>query len=156
MKLLIPAGIKTQLVDALHHAGKREIGGIVMGEHVGPDTFRVKELTIQRKGGSFATFTRFITAFLAPLRAFFDKTKHNYKKFNYVGEWHSHHSFVLTPSGPDDASMREIVSDPLIGARFVVLMLVKLDQKRNLQGAITVYLPQGQKYAGDLFFEKRF
>ena len=141
MQLLIPPEISTQLVDALLQVGKREIGGILMGEHVGPDTFRVKVITIQRKGGTFAAFVRIVSEILAPLRAYFDSTKHDYTRFNYMGEWHSHHSFTLSPSGTDHNTMLEMVDDSQLGARFVVLLLVKLNSNGQLESNITVYQP---------------
>jgi len=153
MQLLIPSDISFQLIDALSAAGRQEIGGILMGEHVGDDTFRVKKLTIQRKGGTFATFVRMVTEILAPLRAFFDATKHDYKRFNYLGEWHSHHSFELRPSGEDHTTMREMVTDPQLGARFVVLLLVKLDKHGQLEGAVNVYQPDKLPSAGSVIQE---
>ena len=45
MQLIIPPKIKVRLVETLVQAGQREVGGILMGEHIGPDTFLVKELT---------------------------------------------------------------------------------------------------------------
>lgn len=139
MNLLLPHDIVVRLIEALREAGPREIGGILMGEHVGIDTFRVKELTIQRTGGTFAAFMRLVDAFLAPLRAFFDSTNHNYTRFNYVGEWHSHHSFALVPSGRDHATMLELIGDHELGARFVVLMLVALDDASQLRVGVTLY-----------------
>ncbi len=139
MKLLIPPDISSQLIDALKKAGKSEIGGILMGEHIGPDTFRVKELTVQRKYGTFASFIRLVDEIIAPLKAFFDNTKHDYKRFNYLGEWHSHHSFSLSPSGEDHDSMLEIVSDSQLGARFVILLLIKLNEGGCLESTVTVY-----------------
>src|SRR5437879_6060944 len=141
MQLLVPPEIASKLVEALTQAGRREIGGILMGEHVGLDVFRVKELTIQRKGGTFAAFVRIVAEILAPLRAFFDATKHDYARFNYLGEWHSHHSFELSPSGRDHMAMYEIVMDPQVGARFVVLLLIKLSDREQLDGGVTVYQP---------------
>jgi hypothetical protein len=141
MKLLIPPDISSQLVDALKKAGKREVGGILMGEHIGPDTFRVKELTIQRKYGTFASFIRLVDEIIAPLKKFFDSTKHDYTRFNYLGEWHSHHSFSLSPSDEDHDSMRKIATDSQLGARFVVLLLVKLNEGGCLESSITVYQP---------------
>jgi len=112
-----------------------------MGEHVSLDTFRVVDITIQRKGGTFAAFVRVVEAFLAPLRAFFVATKHDYSRFNYLGEWHSHHSFALVPSGPDVEAMREIVENPQVGARFALLLLVRLDESSRLQVGVTVHQP---------------
>src|SRR5438132_1173752 len=112
MQLLIPAEIVSHLGNALTQAGQREIGGILMGEHVGAETFRVREVTIQRKKGTFAAFVRMVAEILAPLRAFFEATKHDYTRFNYLGEWHSHHSFALQPSSRDHVTMYEMVMDP--------------------------------------------
>jgi len=153
MQLLVPPEINARLVGALSDAGRREIGGILMGEHVGPDVFRVKDLTIQRKSGTFAAFVRIVSEILAPLRAFFDSTKHDYTKFNYLGEWHSHHSFALRPSTRDHATMCEMVSDPQLGARFVILLLVRLDEHGRLEGAVTVYQPEKLPFPGAVIQE---
>jgi hypothetical protein len=153
MQLLLPPDICSQLVAELSTVGRREIGGILMGEHVGPDIFRVKGLTIQRKGGTFAAFVRIVTEVLAPLRAFFDSTKHQYTKYNYLGEWHSHHSFALKPSDRDHHTMYDMVMDPQLGARFVILLLVKLDMRGQLDGAVTIYQPNQQPFAGNIVQE---
>jgi hypothetical protein len=153
MQLLLPPDIVSRLVEALTQVGAREIGGVLMGEHVGVDTFRVKELTIQRNGGTFAAFIRIVTEILAPLRAFFDSTKHDYTRFNYLGEWHSHHSFSLSPSGRDHATMQDIMTDPQLGAHFVVLLLVKLREGDRIEGSVTVYLPNKSPFAGSIIEE---
>jgi len=153
MQLLVPPEIKDQLTSALSAAGHREIGGVLMGEHVGPDTFRLKEVTIQRKGGTFAAFVRIVSEILAPLRAFFEATKHDYSKFNYLGEWHSHHSFALTPSGRDHHTMQDMVNDSELGARFLVLMLVRLNSGNQLEGSVTVYQPDSQPFTGGVVQE---
>jgi len=147
MKLILPPEIAKQLIDVLVQAGRREVGGILMGEHVERDTFRVKELTIQRKGGSFARFIRKVEEIVAPLRAFFDATKHDYTRFNYLGEWHSHHSFALAPSNRDHKTMYDIVTDPQLGAHFIVLLLVKLDNLGQLKANATVYQPNKAPFA---------
>jgi len=154
MQLHLPPELIARLVAALSQAGLREIGGVLMGEHIGPDAFRVKELTIQRKGGTFASFIRIVAEILGPLRKFFETTKHDYKKFNYLGEWHSHHSFRLSPSGPDHQAMLNIINDPELGAHFVVLLLVKLDTKGDLDGGLTVYLPQQHPFIGEIVYEQ--
>jgi hypothetical protein len=154
MRLLVPQEIKARLVDALTQAGQREIGGILMGEHVGPETFRIKELTIQRKKGTFAAFVRIVSEILAPLRAFFDSTKYDYTRFNYLGEWHSHHSFALKPSGKDHTTMYEMVMDPHLGALFVVLLLVKLNDSGRLEGNVTVYQANKKPFVGQVIEEK--
>lgn len=152
MQLLLPPDIVSRMATALSEAGRREVGGVLMGEHVGPDIFRVKELTIQRKGGTFATFVRVVQSIVGPLQAFFRATQHDYTRFNYLGEWHSHHSFALNPSTRDHRSMLEIIDDPQLGANFVVLLLVKLNQS-ILDFAVFVYQPNGQPRTGEVVQE---
>jgi len=154
MQLLVPPEITSQLVDALTQAGRQEIGGILMGQHVGADTFRVMEVTVQRRGGTFAAFIRIVADILAPLRAFFDATKHDYTRFNYLGEWHSHHSFALEPSERDHMTMYDMVMDSQLGAHFVVLLLVKLNNVGQLQGSVTVYQPNITRFPGSVVQEK--
>jgi [CysO sulfur-carrier protein]-S-L-cysteine hydrolase len=155
MNLLIPSDVAGRMTEALAQAGKREIGGVLMGEHVGPDTFRVCDLTIQRKGGTFAAFLRVVGDIIGPLRAFFQNTQHNYTRFNYMGEWHSHHSFALTPSGRDHSTMFEIIDDSQLGARFVVLLLVRLAEDKTIQANVTVYLPNRDPYSGCVTLEPK-
>jgi hypothetical protein len=121
-----------------------------MGEHVGPETFRVRDLTVQRTAGTFAAFVRIVGELIAPLRVFFERTNHDYRKFNYLGEWHSHHSFALSPSRTDHATMHEMVMDPQVGANFAVLLLVKLFNGNQLEGSITVYQPNQSPTGGVL------
>ncbi len=153
MQLLLPPKIGEQLVTALARAGTREIGGILMGEHLAENVFRVTNLTIQRHGGSFATFLRVVQDIIEPLRIFFRATNNNYQRFNYLGEWHSHPSFVPEPSPRDCQTMHDIIKDPNVGANFVVLLILKLNQKHQLEGSVTVYQPGGQEFRGDLIQE---
>jgi hypothetical protein len=141
MQLIIPPEVVQKLIIALRRAGPREIGGILMGEHVGPDTFCLNSLTIQRRGGTFSAFMRMAEDIVVPLKTFFRKTQHNYTRFNYLGEWHSHHSFALSPTSRDQATMYELAIDPQLGAHFVILLLVRLDDHDRLEVSATVYQP---------------
>jgi hypothetical protein len=61
-------------------AGRPEIGGLLMAEDLGGNTFRLREITIQKHGGSFATFVRSVQDCVGPLQRFFRTTQHNYRK----------------------------------------------------------------------------
>jgi hypothetical protein len=150
MTVLLPAEIAARLVEALAAGGKREIGGIIMGEHVGDETFRIRDITVQLKGGTFARFVRLVEYIVAPLKTFFNATHHDYTRFNYMGEWHSHHSFALKPSQTDEDTMFGIVADRNLGARFVILLLARLSASRELQCAITVYQPGRAAYVAQI------
>jgi hypothetical protein len=90
---------------------------------------------------------RLIEYILQPLEAFFRSTNHDYKRFNYLGEWHSHHSFELIPSREDHLTMMQIANDPAVGANFVVLLIVKSEME-ELESGLTVYCPTTQPFAG--------
>src|SRR5262245_2536321 len=101
MKLLVPTRIARRLARELRRAGHREIGGVLMGEHIGDDAFRVADMTVQRSGGSQTCFVRRPHEHKRALDRFFERTGGDYARFNYLGEWHSHPSFAPVPSGTD-------------------------------------------------------
>lgn len=145
LTLLLPPEIQTEILAALQTCGRREVGGILMAEHVATDTFAIRTITVHKRG-TFAAFVRRIEDVLAPLRAFFRRANQEYTRFNYIGEWHSHPSFAPVPSPRDDASMREIVQDDGVGANFVVLLIVKLTGEGQLDSSVHTYLPDGSKH----------
>ena len=144
MRLLLPVEVAKELADALRDAGRREVGGVLMGEHVSEGVFRVKDLTVQRRG-TLASFVREVGAALVPLRRFFRETGHDYTRFNYLGEWHSHPSFTPEPSPTDSESMWRLVEDPVVGANFAVLLIVRLGDGGKLEGSATAYLPSRRR-----------
>ena len=152
LKILLPADVRLAIGDACQRAWTNETGGMLFGEHLADGEFRVVEATVAGTG-SFARFIRRITDGLAQLERFFRRTKRDYARFNYLGEWHSHPSFPLSPSGPDDAAMFEIVDDPTTGARFAVSMIVKVVSDRSLDARAFAYFPGRQRQDCDLVFE---
>lgn len=142
LTLILPLKQRDLLVKSLQKAGLREIGGILMGEHVGPNVFIIREITVHRRG-AFAYFVRRIEDAVGNLRTFFQKTGNDYARFNYIGEWHSHPSFEPYPSQTDDLSMQQIVQDEAVGANFAVLLITKLGSKGEFICAAYTYLPNG-------------
>jgi len=121
-------------------AGNLECGGILLGEHIGENQFAVREITIQGTG-TISRFIRKVEEAVTALGNFFRRHGNDYSRFNYLGEWHSHPLFEPRPSSVDHNSMLEIVTNPEVGANFVVLMIVKLDHQGLLTGSAHVYLP---------------
>ena len=126
MRVTLATDQTTKLIAALKRAGSREIGGQLYGEQLAPSEFLVTDLAIQRRRGSV---TRFIVDLLQAARdaaRFFDRTRHRYARFNYIGEWHSHPLFSVRPSRTDMETMRWLVSDPEFQGSFAVLMITRL------------------------------
>jgi JAB domain-containing protein similar to deubiquitination enzymes len=142
VKIALAPDQTSRLVAALKQAGVKEIGGQLFGEQLAPSDFRVTELTVQSRPGTFA---RFIVDLLQAARdavRFFDRTEHRYTRYNYIGEWHSHPRFAVQPSGTDVATMRDLVRDSRFVGHFAILMIVRLDAKALTTGA-WVFDPQG-------------
>ena len=135
----IPTEIEERLRADLRRGGQREIGGILMGECLQPGRFRVADVTADHGGGTITTFVRSLRAVLQALTRFFDRTKHDYRRFNYLGEWHSHPSFAPTPSNRDIESVQNIADDPEVGANFVVLLIVKLGRENKIDASATIF-----------------
>ena len=55
----------------------------------------------------------------------FCRTGNDFRRFNYLGEWHSHPSFSAHPSREDIATMTDLVENGE-GITFAALMIVRL------------------------------
>lgn len=139
MQLLLAPQIVKRLKRELRRAGRREIGGLLMGEHVRDELFRVVDISVQRSGGSHACFIRHPKDHEAHLERFFARTGADYTRFNYLGEWHSHPSFKAVPSDTDMETMQSIVNDPAVGANFLVLLIAKLASMQEIAVTATAF-----------------
>lgn len=139
MKLLLPGRIRSQWTNVLRSAGRREIGGVLLGEFIKPATFRIAEITVQRSGGTFSHFVRDPKLHVKAIEAFFERTGRDFERFNYLGEWHSHPSFSTRPSPSDVRSMYRIVSAPAVGANFAALVIVRLGPQQDLDMRACVF-----------------
>lgn len=155
LTLNLPRDQVEDIYRELEIAGRREIGGILMGEQLAPGQFRVTEMTFQRQGGMFARFVRNARLALVALQKFFTRTGHRYQRYNYLGEWHSHPSFEPWPSDTDHLTMIDVACRQSTGANFVLLLIMRLGENDQLEGSVTVYLPDGSVSPGILEIEPR-
>jgi integrative and conjugative element protein (TIGR02256 family) len=139
MKLVLPVELVKRLRTELKRAGNREIGGVLVGEHIEAETFKVADLSVQRSGGSRSHFVRDVAHNRAFIDAFFAKTGADYQRFNYLGEWHSHPLFAPLPSTQDAITMRDIVGDPAVGVNFAVLMILSLGWRSTIKLSVTAF-----------------
>lgn len=139
MNLLFPDNVLKRLRHELRKARAREIGGVLVGEHIADDTFRIVDLSVQVTGGTAAHFVRDPVHHEVFLAKFFRKTGNEYERFNYIGEWHSHPSFEPVPSGEDVSTMTSLVYDPAVGVNFAVLIIARLRTRAHLQLSATLF-----------------
>lgn len=151
LRVTVPADIQAKLHLALKKAGARECGGVLMGEHVGMNHFVVRALEIQR-AGAIASFVRSAAGAARAIKAFCLANGNDFRRFNYLGEWHTHPLFSVQPSSHDHATMRELAMDAKVGANFFVLLIFRLDGV-SLEGSAHTYLPDGSVHQSDLDLE---
>lgn len=125
MQLLLPNDVVHRMRCHMLRAGSREIGGMLMGEEVGDQEFRIVDFTVDTKSGGVADFIRNAEEHDKALAAFFERTGADYKRFNYLGEWHTHPRFSVQPSPPDIHSMQDLV-DGSGGVNFAILLIARL------------------------------
>jgi [CysO sulfur-carrier protein]-S-L-cysteine hydrolase len=138
MKLLLPRKIVQRLRRELR--GRRhEIGGVLVGENIAADTFRLVDISVQHSGGTVAHFVRDPEQHREFLADFFVRTGRDFKRFNYIGEWHSHPTFEAVPSGEDVASMFKIIEDPAVGVNFAILIIARQERGSVLHLSATLF-----------------
>lgn len=121
----LPNDLQYRFRKCLRRAGKREIGGILMGEQIAPDHFRIANFSVNTTTGSAVHFVRTPDHHAEALESFFRETGSNFRRFNYLGEWHSHPSFPVQPSQEDIMSMQNLV-DGERDIDFSALVIVRL------------------------------
>ncbi len=124
--IIIDSDIRGRISTHLRRSGKHEVGGILLGEQIAPSSFRLVDFSIDNITGSDAHFHRSPEQHNAAIERFFKKTRHNFSKHNYLGEWHSHPRFPVSPSPQDYMSMQDLVRSEK-NILFAALLIVRLD-----------------------------
>ncbi|MCB1468852.1 MAG: Mov34/MPN/PAD-1 family protein [Rhizobiaceae bacterium] len=137
----LPSDQRARFRTCLRQAGRREIGGILMGEQVAPDHFRIVDFSVDATSGTAAHFVRSSDHHAEALDAFFRKTDSDFSRFNYLGEWHSHPSFPVRPSQEDMMSMQSLV-DGERDIEFSALMIVRLRYLIFFEAAAFMFIRQ--------------
>lgn len=155
LKLMIASELCERLRASLRQAGHREIGGVLVGEHIEDGVFRLVDLSVQTAGGTKSCFVRRPESHEGFLDAFFAKTEHNFVRFNYLGEWHSHPSFPAWPSETDLSAMQELVENGEQGVNFALLLVVNLDWRKRLCLSANAFRPGTAPIEVDVAIESR-
>lgn len=114
----------------LPYAGLVEAGGLMMGELVGENTFRVTDvsLTIGEPNRYYldpVEHESFVQAFRAKCP--------DTDRFGLIGSWHSHPSGEPEPSEGDLLALKAIMAHPATDLAFKVLLIVCLDAAEQLR-----------------------
>lgn len=155
MQVLLAPQVMKRLRRELWRAGSREIGGLLLAEHVADELFRVVEISVQRTGGTHVGFIRDPQRHRRQLESFFRRTGEDYTRFNYLGEWHSHPRFPAAPSSTDVESMQSIVEDPAVGVNFLILLVCRWGAARTIEATATAFRPLSHPVPVPIVFEAK-
>ncbi|MCT8989599.1 Mov34/MPN/PAD-1 family protein [Chelativorans sp. SCAU2101] len=142
MQVSLPFEVRNRIKALLRTAGRREIGGILMGEQLEPGRFRIVDFSVDTISGTAAHFVRSPEHHGEALQAFFERTGYAFGRFNYLGEWHSHPCFPARPSQEDVQSMEELVHGER-DIHFALLLIVRLRWMVCLDYSATVFIRHG-------------
>lgn len=124
--IILEIDVRRKFGSQLRQSGSREIGGVLFGEQLAPGRFRVVDFSVDNITGSAAHFCRTSEQHSVELERFFERTGHDFTKYNYLGEWHSHPRFPVAPSAQDCRSMNDLVHGEA-NISFAALLIVRLD-----------------------------
>ncbi len=143
MVVLIPRNVRRRMKRLLSSVGSREIGGILMGEEVGQQRFKILDFSADTESGTNSHFARRARHHDSELEAFFQRTGEEYLRFNYLGEWHSHPSFSVQPSVQDLRAMQDLVQDSR-DVHFAVLLITRLRWRCIFESSATLFVRSHQ------------
>lgn len=144
MRLRIPTSIIEQWAADLDRASHKEVGGVLFGEQITEGDFRIVEITRQQFfGGTATTFKRRGGVARKEILALHEKFGGDPKRFNYLGEWHSHPNAPAWPSLQDECTMQKLLADQGGVVNFLILIIVKLDEQAKFHICARAYLASG-------------
>jgi [CysO sulfur-carrier protein]-S-L-cysteine hydrolase len=137
-ELILSDAIVGRMRVGLRRAKHREIGGILMARQIAPGCFDIVDFSVDELTGERAHFVRDPTFHNAFLDQFFEKTGNDFKRYNYIGEWHSHPQLPILPSFTDIESMEDLVNSER-NIPFAILLVVRSDTPSEFVAAATFH-----------------
>jgi integrative and conjugative element protein (TIGR02256 family) len=139
MRIELTASAMREIREALRKAGDSEVGGILMAEQLAAGRFCITDVSVDQVAGSRASFRRDPTTHRQTLEAFYARNGHDYERFNYLGEWHSHPTFSVRPSSTDVQTMTDIVNAETSTITFAALLIVRLRWLLSIDHSLTLF-----------------
>jgi len=109
---------------ALKKYGDFEIGGILIGRKIEESSFEIIDISISDEDRKF-----FFSSFFRGIKKSEKLLRYHFKRKSgyYIGEWHSHPKFSLSPSYQDINTMIGILNDKNYGVSFTILLITKIN-----------------------------
>lgn len=137
LNLRIPVPQWTAMRACLQKGGIREIGGWLVAEQLAPGEFELVGFTVDLEVGTHNRFASLPMAHSKQLDKILNENAGRTGRVDYLGEWHSHPTFLPVPSDIDLAAMTKMVEDS--GPFFAALLIVRLLDAEVLEATITTF-----------------
>lgn len=130
VRVILSDRVVAKMRDGIPRAGLLEVGGLMMGENVADNVFRVLDisLTVGEPGRYYldpAEHQSFVDEFRGE---FCDEGR-----FRLIGSWHSHPSGDPEPGKRDLQTLRATMAHPSTDLAFKVLLIACLDANAQLR-----------------------
>ena len=153
MKLRVKQKTLEKWEGWLRKADRKETGGVLFGEHVGDNDFRLVEITQQKHKGDEVSFRRKPREAKRSLKKLSEAYDNDHTRFNYFGEWHSHPNAPAIPSRRDCVTMQGMLEDKKSDANFLVLIIVRINALGTLELSATTFLAFGHIFECNVHIE---
>ena len=147
MRVELAPDIAPRLRKALRTGGSREIGGVLLAEQLAPGHFCIADFSLDLYSGSHANFRRDPAVHQKAMDVFFENTGRDFRRFNYLGEWHSHPYVPVHPSQEDVDTMTNLVEQSRPGITFALLLIVRLRFRVWMDYSMTIFARGYAPYA---------
>ncbi len=134
MKIIIPQKITKIIYNQVKKHSPNETKGALFARRINDELFEIDAVYLEKKIGSFAFVVLENNSKYKEFQKKYNKTHHfDFKNHNYIGDWHSHPSFELIPSGYD---IKEVQNDlEKSNANFLIQIIVKVSNDRLIGNA---------------------
>lgn len=136
VRVEFPRALQVRMRKVVVSACRREIGGILMAEQLEPGSFRIVDFSVDPVKGTAVHFLRSPEHHQQALEDFFARTGSDYRRYNYLGEWHSHPNHDPLPSSTDIAAMNDVMHSER-NISFAVLLIVRTRFWRKMECSLT-------------------
>jgi len=126
MKIFVPQKITNAIQETIRKTQPKEIKGAFYAKQNNDESFSIDGLFVSEYIG-----TNFFCKLLIDKRyrdfekRYFKERNYEYKKYNYIGDWHSHPEFACIPSLYDINEANDDLKKS--NANFVVQFIFKLE-----------------------------
>lgn len=137
MKIIIREEIADRILNQVRKYSPNETKGALFAHKIDDNTFEIEDVYFEKRIGSFVFVSLENSLRYKKFQKEYDRKHHyDYRNHNYIGDWHSHPSFALFPSGYDSNEVVDELKES--NANFLIQIIVQ-EKENKLIGNCFLY-----------------